>query len=262
MHTNIYLKEEEAEWIVFLHGMGGSSNIWFKQLRAFRQKYNVLLLDLPGHGESLKGLRHEIKPTLEGIGVDIWEILDTHNIKKAHFIGISLGTILLRVMASQQPLRVRSMILGGAVEDLNLFAMLLARIGNKVKALVPYMWLYQLVAKILMPRKHHKESRTAFVLEARKLGRNEFMKWFSLYTSIVPSVKQAKQKLRSKRIPCLYLMGSEDYMFLEAVKKNLDYQANEQLIVFPKCGHVINIEKSNEFNMESIKFIEQGKNTQ
>jgi pimeloyl-ACP methyl ester carboxylesterase len=36
----------------FVHGAGGSSSIWFKQIRDFQKQYNVLLLDLRGHGES------------------------------------------------------------------------------------------------------------------------------------------------------------------------------------------------------------------
>ena len=35
-----------------MHGAGGSSSIWFKQLRAYREHFNVLLLDLRGHGQS------------------------------------------------------------------------------------------------------------------------------------------------------------------------------------------------------------------
>ena len=39
----------ERDWVVFVHGAGGSSSIWFKQLRAYREHFNVLLLDLRGH---------------------------------------------------------------------------------------------------------------------------------------------------------------------------------------------------------------------
>ena len=42
----------DRDWVVFVHGAGGSSSIWFKQLRAYREHFNVLLLDLRGHGQS------------------------------------------------------------------------------------------------------------------------------------------------------------------------------------------------------------------
>jgi pimeloyl-ACP methyl ester carboxylesterase len=41
-----------TQWVTFVHGAGGSSSIWFKQIRDFQKHYNVLLLDLRGHGKS------------------------------------------------------------------------------------------------------------------------------------------------------------------------------------------------------------------
>ena len=40
-----------------MHGAGGSSSIWFKQVREFRKHFNVLLLDLRGHGDSKPSLK-------------------------------------------------------------------------------------------------------------------------------------------------------------------------------------------------------------
>ena len=47
-----YLLSPEAEWVVFIHGAGGSSAVWFKQLKDFRKHFNLLLIDLRGHGKS------------------------------------------------------------------------------------------------------------------------------------------------------------------------------------------------------------------
>ena len=47
-----YELSPEKDWVVFVHGAGGSSSIWYRQIRAFRQHFNVLLLDLRGHGNS------------------------------------------------------------------------------------------------------------------------------------------------------------------------------------------------------------------
>ena len=42
----------DAPWVTFVHGAGGSSSTWFKQIREFRKEHNVLLIDLRGHGQS------------------------------------------------------------------------------------------------------------------------------------------------------------------------------------------------------------------
>ena len=48
----------DRDWVVFVHGAGGSSSIWFKQQRAYREHFNELLLDLRGHGQSNQLQRH------------------------------------------------------------------------------------------------------------------------------------------------------------------------------------------------------------
>ena len=51
-YTKFISKNKNAEWITFVHGAGGSSTIWYKQIKYFSKKYNLLLLDLRGHGKS------------------------------------------------------------------------------------------------------------------------------------------------------------------------------------------------------------------
>jgi pimeloyl-ACP methyl ester carboxylesterase len=110
----IYNNEKSTEWVTFVHGAGGSSSIWFKQIRDFKKQYNVLLLDLRGHGNSKSTLKTAFKSkyTFSDIADDIIEVLDFLEIQKSHFVGISLGTILIRQLAEMHPHRVESMILG------------------------------------------------------------------------------------------------------------------------------------------------------
>ena len=51
LNYEIYDNKKE-NWVVFLHGIGGSTLTWKKQIEAFSEKYNLLLLDLQGHGKS------------------------------------------------------------------------------------------------------------------------------------------------------------------------------------------------------------------
>ena len=46
LHYRIYKNEYATEWLTLVHGAGGSSSIWYKQIRSFREKFNVLLVDL------------------------------------------------------------------------------------------------------------------------------------------------------------------------------------------------------------------------
>ena len=132
--------------------------------------------------------------TFNAITQDILEVLAHLKIKKSHFIGISLGTILIRNLAEKRPDLVESMVLGGAILKLNFRSQVLMRVGNLFKSVVPYMMLYKLFAFIIMPKKNHKESRILFVNEAKKLYQKEFIRWFKLTAEINPLLRFLEQK--------------------------------------------------------------------
>ena len=117
----LYSHTTSTEWVTFVHGAGGSSSIWFKQVRDFKKHFNVLILDLRGHGDSKPTLKDTFKAkyTFDSITADIVEVIDHLKIKKSHFIGISLGTILIRNLAEKRPELVKSMIMGGAIIKMN-----------------------------------------------------------------------------------------------------------------------------------------------
>ncbi|MBN1545948.1 MAG: alpha/beta hydrolase [Syntrophaceae bacterium] len=256
LHYKTYeLPDTTAPWVVFVHGAGGSSSIWFRQIRAFIRHFNVLLVDLRGHGESrhFATLKEDRQYNFEAVTRDIIEVLDTLKIKKAHFVGISLGTILIRNLSEIACERVSSMIMGGAIIRLNVRAKLLVALGNWFKRLVPYMWLYRLFAWIIMPRERHKKSRLLFVNEAKKVAQKEFMRWFRLTYELSPLLKYFYEK--DTGIPTLYLMGDEDYMFLPAVRHIVARHSRSRLEVIKNSGHVCNVDQSREFNARAISFL-------
>ena len=100
-----YENKNTTEWVTFVHGAGGSSSIWFKQIRDFQKHFNVLLLDLRGHGSSQPTIKEAFqkKYTFSALANDILEVLDHLKIEKTHFVGISLGTILIRQLVKCIP---------------------------------------------------------------------------------------------------------------------------------------------------------------
>ena len=255
LHYTLYPHKTSQEWVTFVHGAGGSSSIWYKQIRAYTKHYNVLMLDLRGHGNSKPKLKQAFKEryTFEVIVADIIEVLDYEKIENSHFVGISLGTILIRQLAETYPDRVRSMVMGGAIVKLNVRSQILMRLGNVVKSIIPYLWLYRFFAFIIMPKKNHRESRLLFVREAKKLYHKEFLRWYKLTTELKPLLRLFRQV--DVGIPTLYVMGEEDYMFLPSIEKLASPQSSAQLAVVPQCGHVVNVEQPTVFNTTTLRFL-------
>lgn len=255
LYYKTYRKDEDTDWVVFVHGAGGSSSIWFKQLKAYKEEFNVLMVDLRGHGKSKGMLQkyYEDEYTFKLASQDIIDVLDDADIEKAHFVGVSLGTIIIRTIGEMQPERVQSIVMCGAIMRLNIRSRFLVGLGHLFKKVVPFMWLYKLFAWIILPRKRHSESRNLFIREAKKLYKKEFMKWFNLTHDVNPLLRYFREK--ELRIPTLYVMGSEDYLFLPSVKQIVKDHKKSVLEVVEQCGHVVNVEQPELFNQISLHFL-------
>ena len=92
-----------------------------------------------------------------------------------------------------------------------------------------------------------------FVEDAKKLYQKEFKRWFQLTAELVPLLKFFRQI--DIKIPTYYIMGDQDYMFLPSVKELVKNHKNSKLFVIPDCGHVVNVEKSNIFNIKMFEFL-------
>ncbi|SFI95246.1 alpha/beta fold hydrolase [Olleya namhaensis] len=255
LNYSTYLNANSNQWVTFVHGAGGSSSIWYKQIRDFKAEFNVLILDLRGHGNSKPRLKDTFnsKYTFDSITNDILEVINHLKIEMSHFVGISLGTILIRNLAEKHPKRVQSMIMGGAIMKLNVRSQILIKLGVIFKSVVPYMLLYRFFAFIIMPKKNHKKSRSLFVNEAKKLYQKEFIRWFKLTSEINPLLRFFRAK--DIQIPTLYVMGAEDHLFLPSIKDIVKSHSSSILYVVEKCGHVVNVEQPLLFNKTSLDFL-------
>ena len=256
LHFTTYNKSASAPWVTFIHGAGGSSSIWYKQLRSFKNEFNVLLVDLRGHGKSKSPISEKIKSySFDVISDEVVEVLDYLKIKSSHFVGISLGTIIIREIAERYPEKMESMIMGGAVMKLNLRGEVLMRLAAMLKSIIPYIVLYKFFALILMPKKAHKESRNLFIKEAKKVYEKEFKRWFTLLAEVNPLLYLFR--IKDSGIKTLYIMGQEDHMFLPSIKNLVKDHLSSTLIVIPNCGHVVNVDQPSIFNTKVIHFIKQ-----
>lgn len=241
-------------WVVFVHGAGGSNVVWFRQMKEFKKHFNVLLVDLRGHGKSKPDNQEEdLEYSFDEVALDVIRIMDHLEIEKAHLVGISLGCIVIRAIDKLAPGRAESIILGGAIIQFNKTIKVLISMAKILNSVLPYMWLYKLNALILMPYRRHRESRNIFIQEAIKLGEKEFRKWMKLTREIKSNLNEFIHSEPSA--PVLYLMGDGDHMFLPMVADLVKKQVNAKLEIINNSGHCCNLDQAGIFNEISIRFI-------
>ena len=248
-------RNENAKWVVFIHGAGGSSNIWYKQINSFRKEFNLLLVDLRGHGQTEvnENLNTEKEYTFESISQEVFDVINHLKIEKANLIGVSLGTILIRKMIDMNRHQIQSVIMTGAIIRLNRTSRFLIWGGNVLKNSVPYLFLYKLFAMVIMPRQNHKKAREVFIKEAKKLKQTEFIRWFGMTKTLNKELKEFEKVTHS--VPILFISGRQDHLFIEDVKKMANREKNAEIEIIENCGHVVNIEQAEIFNKLSLKFI-------
>ena len=193
--------------------------------------------------------------TFADLSREVLDVLDHLRIRRAHFVGISLGSIIIRSLGELDPERIQSMVLGGAVVHLNFRSRFLVRLGHAFKHVIPFLWLYRLFAWIFMPRRRHRESRLLFVREAGKLCQSEFLRWFKLTAEAKGLLRFFEEK--EIPVPTLYLMGREDHMCLPPVRALAERHRHSSLRVFDDCGHVCNIDRPDLFNRHAVAFIRE-----
>lgn len=253
LHYRTYLRNEQADWIIFIHGAGGSMTTWKYQVEAFKPFFNLLLLDLRDHGKS-----KNIQPEFEAYNFsivcdDILEVVDHLGIKKAHFMSMSLGSVILQKLDEKRPDLIDKMIMAGGVFKANWKIKLFVHSAKMLSHILPYQVMYDMFSLIVLPKKNHQNSRRIFRLQSQKLSTKEYLKWVGLYKDFFRLLKQFFNRELEKL--SLVVMGDEDHVFFEAAKKFVNTHKKASLVIFEKCGHICNIENYELFNQTVLNFL-------
>lgn len=104
-------REGEGPAVLFIHGLGGTTNFYEPQARALAGTRTVIRFDLEGAGRSpLSGT-----PSVNGWAEDAEAVLDHVGVREAAVVGHSMGTLVAAHLAATRPGRVTRLALLGAL---------------------------------------------------------------------------------------------------------------------------------------------------
>lgn len=253
LHYRTIINEQFDRWVVMIHGAGGSIEVWYRQVADFARHFNILLVDLVGHGGSAKesvGKGFSISKAAE----QVMEVVDHLKIDKCHFMGLSLGSIVVRMIAKRHPRKVKSMILAGAVTHLSTKTRLLFRFVRRFRVFIPYRLLRRVIAKNIIPKAQYGESNRLFLKNAKNVSFGNFLSWIKVVEELNVHIKSLFDEKTS--IPTLFLTGEDDKFFIDEVQQAAYNGGNNvSLVIVPNAGHVCNVDNKSFFNRKSLDFL-------
>lgn len=245
--------DDQSKWVVFLHGAGGSIQTWNYQVEDFKWKFNLLLIDLRDHGQSKNIVPAFSRYRFELVSGDIREVLDHVGVDKAHFVTMSFGSVLLQDFSMRYPDMVDKSIISGGIFRGTWPIRMFAQVAWFLNLFLSYPSMYRLFSYLVMPKKRNRKARRLYQIQARKLTRQEYMKWIGLHGEFFKLLKRFYHNYLDFKT--LVIMGSDDYIFLKSARSFVALQPGAHIIELPDTGHVCNIESPVKFNRSALAFL-------
>ncbi len=232
--------------IVFLHGSGLSHIIWSLTEQFFSNKnYNVLSLDLPGHGNSDGPCLDSIEKIADWLE-KVFKKLDLNNLI---LVGHSQGCLEILEYAHKYKDRLKKLVFVGGSNKMPVHHDLieLAQNGDSDAVKLMMKWGYEGSKKFIggNPVERIIQSPT------------DISKILAVDLNACNNYSNGSAAAKSINLPSLMIFGELDKMVnLEEGKKFSNLLENSSTYIINGCGHMIMIEKAFEMREKILKFLD------
>lgn len=238
---------KEQKTIVFTHGVAMDHRSFEAQADYFSKNFQVLLWDMPGHGESFL-CDKEFDYIL--VAKVLNELLDHLEIKKIIHAGVSLGGHVGQYFAFHYPNRVEKLIDIGSSplhKPFNKFILWSINIGLYFSYLLPEKLFNKLFAKDKAVKKSTQDYlyQTATLTTKRRTMKITFAFMDELKEGIEKPVEQ----------PLLIIMGEKDLKPLRKGAEKWSKDLNLQYEIIKDAGHIAHQDEPEVFNKLMENFI-------
>ncbi len=239
--------DKNKHTIILIHGSGLSHIVWSLSVQYLsNQNYNVLALDLPGHGNS----EGESLKSIEEIAEWVDKIVKKIKIENFSILGHSQGCLVALEYASKYPKKVKKLIfVGGSYEiPVNQDLIDLAKSGS-VKALSLMMkWGYGDSKRFIGGNPVQKIINSS----------REVSEILAIDLVACNNYKNGINAAKKIHCPTLFIFGEIDKMItLDKGKKFSNLIPNSEIHVINNCGHMIMLENAFEMREKVAEFLKK-----
>ncbi len=114
-HRTYYEQHGDGPYLLFVHGLGGTSSIWFAQAEALGSQFRTTAYDWPGSGCSASGAEEY---SVESLAKHASSLCRQLGISKAGVVAHSMGAAVAITLAAREPGLVAALALLGPVTKL------------------------------------------------------------------------------------------------------------------------------------------------
>lgn len=263
-YTLSYLDVGDGSPVVLIHGYGAGVWVWEKQLEVLSQRHRVLALDLIGHGFSD---RPRIPYTPEAYIQCVRDFLESVGVKKASFVGNSMGGGIAWALAVLSPERVDKLVLIDSVPP-----DVLRHVKNEsfrtliaIHGVLPFLtqWVIatrnrRSVRRVLEECVYDRGLIQEEILDRQyNLLRIRGTPWV-LYSTLAHAHEGLKFRDSLRRISCptLLIWGEKDQVLSWNVGKSLQEMIpGSMLRIIPDSGHIPMWESPEKVNPLLVSFL-------
>jgi pimeloyl-ACP methyl ester carboxylesterase len=247
--------------IVFVHEFAGDHRSWEPQLRFFSRRYRCVAFNARGYPPS------DVPETVDKYSQerardDVIAVMDHLGVEKAHVVGLSMGGFATLHVGLAYPQRCRSLVIGGCGygsqpgdED---------RFRAESKATAE---LFETQGTAATAAKYGAGPTRVQFQNKDPRGFQEFMGYLAEHSAKGsaltlrgvqmrrPLLYQLVEGMKKIAVPTLVMTGDEDEPCLDAALLLKRSIPTSGLVVFPRSGHLINLEEPELYNRTVADFL-------
>jgi pimeloyl-ACP methyl ester carboxylesterase len=236
--------------LLFIHGLGSSSRDWEAQVADFSADYQVLTVDLRGHGRSDK------PPGPYSIGLfaaDVAGLLHHLKTGPAHVVGLSMGSAVAWHLALDHTQVVRTLVLTNMSAEVPVKT-LAARFAFYIRVFIIRVLgmkkLGEFLAPRLFPKPEHVQQREKLI---RRWARND--RKASLSALYALKNWSVMNRLEDVKCPVLVVASDQDYSPLGHKEEYVRRMPRAELTVVEDARHGLPLEWPEIYNATVRAFL-------
>ncbi len=214
-----------APVVILSNSLGTSAGMWVRQVEAFSQDFNVLTYDTRGHGRSVK---NPGPYSIDQLGQDVLNLMDTLDIEHAAFCGISMGGLIGQWLGIHASDRITKLVVCNTA----------AKIGTASR------WFTQ----------RYVDTDDSFINELLADLRGTDAEGYAACCEALAHA-DFREQLSKIRVPTLVIAGQHDPVTTvkdaEAIAQGIPGSSVKSV----DASHLSNVEASEEFNTAVLQFL-------